>query len=411
VKRRLVQVAEVTLGRQRAPKYEQGANLVPYLRSANVVNGGLDLRDVKCMNFSPSDQAIYSLKAGDVLVTEGSGSRETVGTSAVWRGEVPGTVCFQNTLLRLRPRAGLSDGRYLGWWMRHAHAAGAVARETRGANIQHLGAESLRGMESDFPDVTAQRLIADFLDDQVSRVDEVVRLRRQQVEAMKLAVASRLDSVFGVENFESTRPLKSLVSLVTSGPRGWGDLADVSGDSPFLRVTNVSGLGIEVDERNLAWVSPHSATEATRSRTRVGDLLITITADLGSVAVVREPHAHSYVSQHVGLVRPIPTLVDPDWLAWAVHSPRVRANLTMSGAGGTKAGLSLSDVRDLRVPDTTIEEQRQIAGALNESNSTVSALVSEMNAQVALLEERKRSLITAAVTGQFDVTTASGRGI
>ena len=82
---RLAQVAEVRLGRQRAPQYENGDHLLPYLRSANVVDGRLDLTDVKSMNFEPAEQAIFGLADGDVLMTEGSGSAETVGTSAVWR--------------------------------------------------------------------------------------------------------------------------------------------------------------------------------------------------------------------------------------------------------------------------------------------------------------------------------------
>lgn len=40
-----------------------------------------------------------------------------------------------------------------------------------------------------------------------------------------------------------------------------------------------------------------------------------------------------------------------------------------------------------------------------------SYVIEEMTAQIELLRERKRSLITAAVTGEFDVTTASGRGV
>lgn len=141
--RPLIQVAEVALGRQRSPEHEQGAHMVKYLRSANVVDGELDLSDVKDMNFTPREQAFFGLRAGDVLITEGSGSRDTVGTSAVWRDELPAPVCYQNTLLRLRPRPCLADSPYLAWWARHAHAAGLMAATASGANILHLSAEAL----------------------------------------------------------------------------------------------------------------------------------------------------------------------------------------------------------------------------------------------------------------------------
>ena len=78
--------------------------MVPYLRAANVKDGQLDLTDVKTMDFNPSEQRTFSLMPGDVLVSEGSGSLGTVGASAVWNAEIDGVVCFQNTLLRLRPK-------------------------------------------------------------------------------------------------------------------------------------------------------------------------------------------------------------------------------------------------------------------------------------------------------------------
>src|SRR6476469_684584 len=53
-------------------------------------NGYLDLTDVKQMNFTPTEQRVFSLKPGDVLVTEGSGSLSAVGASAVWNDEIEG---------------------------------------------------------------------------------------------------------------------------------------------------------------------------------------------------------------------------------------------------------------------------------------------------------------------------------
>src|SRR5262249_20385166 len=116
--------AEVILGRQRNPQSDTGPHMVPYMRAANVKDGVLDLGDVKSMNFSPSEQEVFALRPGDVLVSEGSGSLSAVGASAVWNGEVAGRVCFQNTLLRLRPRRTTTDSRFLAWWSRAAYASG-----------------------------------------------------------------------------------------------------------------------------------------------------------------------------------------------------------------------------------------------------------------------------------------------
>jgi type I restriction enzyme S subunit len=155
--------------------------MVPYLRAANVKDGALELSDVKSMNFSPTEQRFFSLRPSDVLVTEGSGSLATVGASATWSGDLPGTICFQNTLLRLRPRSEATDPRFLAWWARHAFASGIFASIATGANIFHVSAERVRSLPVWFPSLADQRRIADLLDSKVARIDELVARKNRMI--------------------------------------------------------------------------------------------------------------------------------------------------------------------------------------------------------------------------------------
>ncbi|MFE7751639.1 restriction endonuclease subunit S [Streptomyces sp. NPDC057428] len=179
--RSLHAVAEVVLGRQRAPQHAEGQHMVPYLRAANVKDGRLELSDVMAMNFTPDEQRIFALRPGDVLVTEGSGSLKAVGAAAVWAGELVGKVCFQNTLLRIRPRPGLADGKFLEWWARSTFASGEFAAIATGANIYHLSAERVRSLLTRFPDLDKQRRIADHLAEETRRIDRLIAARRRQV--------------------------------------------------------------------------------------------------------------------------------------------------------------------------------------------------------------------------------------
>jgi restriction endonuclease S subunit len=154
--RRLGAFASISLGRQRTPEYEFGPNMARYLRAANVKDGTLDLSDVKLMNFTPKEQAIFQLRMGDVLVTEGAGSLAAVGATAVWQDDLPGVICFQNTLLRLRPRPSV-DPRYLAWWCRGAYYGGLMAAVSQGANIYHLSAERLKAVPCLIPPTSEQR--------------------------------------------------------------------------------------------------------------------------------------------------------------------------------------------------------------------------------------------------------------
>lgn len=109
----------------------------------------LDLSDVKEMNFDPSEQQVFRLQPGDVLISEGAGSLAAVGASAVHEGDPP-EVCFQSTLLRLRPRADV-DPHFVAWWARAMYSSGEFARFATGASIYHLGAERFRAIRAWIP--------------------------------------------------------------------------------------------------------------------------------------------------------------------------------------------------------------------------------------------------------------------
>jgi type I restriction enzyme S subunit len=136
----LNEIAEVRLGRQRSPKNHFGPTMRPYVRAANVTWDGLDLKDVKEMNFTAEEAATYELRSGDVLLAEASGSASEVGKPVVWRGEIDGC-CFQNTLIRVRSRGPLPD--YLRLVFLRSALLGQFAQAAPGVGIHHLGSSRL----------------------------------------------------------------------------------------------------------------------------------------------------------------------------------------------------------------------------------------------------------------------------
>jgi type I restriction enzyme S subunit len=165
VQARLDSIADVRMGRQRSPKNASGDFMAPYLRAANVKDGRLELDDILEMNFTPEEQAVFALEPGDVLVTEGCGSIGQLGASAQWRGEVPGVVCMQNTLLRLRAIPEVSDPAFLGHLARFAHHAGLWASVASGTNIFHIGSERAKVLAVPALSISEQRQMAGVLDD------------------------------------------------------------------------------------------------------------------------------------------------------------------------------------------------------------------------------------------------------
>lgn len=400
--RRLGTLAEVTLGRQRSPEHEVGAYMTPYLRAANVKDGHLDLSDVKEMNFTPREQVTFDLRRGDVLVTEGAGSLAAVGAAAVWREDLAGTVCFQNTLVRLRPRPGI-DARFLAWWARHAYADKRFAAEATGVNIFHLGVARVRSIEAPAPPLNEQRRIADFLDAETTRIDAVISARRRQLALLDEREVAIIEYVLGETDGNLSRLAR--FAAVRTGLTVDAARAETADDvvRPYLRVANVQHGHLD-----LATVTSVRVPRLLASRSTLvpGDVLMTEGGDidkLGRGTVWRGEISGCLHQNHVFAVRPGPA-IDPDFVAYLTRTSRARAYFESSGVQSTNlASTSASKVGDFMIPVMSMREQRRVVAQVSDGLGKVRGLRTSFVRQIALLRERRQALITVAVSGQLDI--------
>ena len=209
--RALAEIAEVRLGRQRAPKNHQGDSMRPYLRAANVTWAGLSLDDVKWMNFTDNELDTYRLKPGDILLSEASGSAGEVGKPALWFGEIA-DCAFQNTLIRVRPQE--HDPKFLLHFFRWQALAGKFVEHSRGVGIHHLGRSRLASWPTPVPPLDEQRRIVDLLEDHLSRLDAAAGGLIKARKRLLALERSALDAHFGGDR---STPLSHLIEDISAG--------------------------------------------------------------------------------------------------------------------------------------------------------------------------------------------------
>ncbi|MET8178582.1 restriction endonuclease subunit S [Streptomyces sp. NPDC005336] len=397
--------AEVALGRQRAPQHDSGPHMVPYLRAANVKDGVLDLSDVKEMNFTPAEQQTFSLHPGDVLITEGSGSISAVGASAVWRGEIDGVVCFQNTLLRLRPRDDRADGRFLEWWARSTFGSGVFASIASGANIYHISAERVRALPIELPPLEEQRRIADFLDAETSRLDDLAKTQVLLIERLKEREGVATELTLSNASSSSVR-LKRMLTVPMSYGANESTEHDRRDWPRYIRTTDIANDGRLRDE-TFASLPPDVARNYMLSD---GDLLFVRSgATVGKSFVYESQYGPAAHAGYLIRARVNRNLTLPRLIWHFCQTAKYWQQVDEGAIQATIQNVNAEKYGNLLVPLVDRERQHSTLEILDSQLATSRILQNRAKQLLELLAERRQALITAAVTGQFDVSTASGR--
>lgn len=195
--RRVDELGELKLGRQRSPKNHTGPNMRPYLRVANVHEARIDTSDVLEMNFEPAEAERFLLKPNDVLLNEGQ-SYEYVGRPAIYRGEVEGA-CFQNTLIRFRPGKQVLAEFALAVFRAYMRTGRFRREAQQTTNIAHLSLGRLAEIEFPLPPFGEQKRIATKVDQLMALCDELEAKQTKKRETGARLTKSALDALTSAE--------------------------------------------------------------------------------------------------------------------------------------------------------------------------------------------------------------------
>lgn len=321
--------------------------------------------------------------------------------------------------LVLRPRD--ADARFVRYCVLAAEFVDAVNGSTYGSKMPRADWSFVGAVQVPCPTKSVQERIANFLDEQTARIDALIAekerlagsligLRQQAVDCAILGseLPSRGQSLKGLEilgalpSSWTLSRMKFELEYVTSGSRGWADYYADDG-TLFIRIGNLTRDSIGLDLSDIQRVALPNAAEGVRARVQGGDLLISITAYLGSVAVAPEDIEEAYVSQHVSLARPNRKRAHPKWLGYVVLSSVGKTFFDLQAYGGTKVQLSLEDIHELPVPLPSMHVQLGRIEMLESRLRNLDSLSAHIAEHIARLREYRSSLISAAVTGQLQL--------
>jgi type I restriction enzyme S subunit len=366
------------------------------------------------------DSAVSRFEPGDVLF-----GKLRPYLAKVLIADFEGTCTSE--LLVLRPTNEMV-GRYLFYQLLSRDFIRLVTSLTYGTKMPRSSPEQILNLCMTCPPKSEQEYIVACLDRETAKTDALVAKKERLIELLQekraalitRAVTKGLPSTgsgqvtpnvpmkdSGVEwlgeipaHWE-VRRIKFFTTYVTSGSRGWAEYYSDDG-AIFLRIGNLTRTGIDLDLTDIQRVTPPSGAEGERTRVRKNDVLISITAYIGSVAVV-DDKLDAYVNQHIALTRPVLDRVSPRWIAYCFLSAIGKSQFQQLLYGGTKDGLSLDDVRNLVASLPPVKEQTAIVEFLDKESAKTDSLIAKVREGIEKLKEYRTALISAAVTGKINV--------
>ena len=154
-----------------------------------------------------------------------------------------------------------------------------------------------------------------------------------------------------------------------------------------------------------------SAQELERFGVSVGDVLITKDSeswdDIGVPALVVETADDIVCGYHLALLRPRKNAIHGAFLFRCLQAQPVQVQLELAASGVTRFGLPKSGIRAASVPVPPLPQQRAIADYLDRETARLDALVAAKQHLLDLLAEKRRALITRAITEGIISTSLS----
>ena len=239
-----------------------------------------------------------------------------------------------------------------------------------------------------------QRIKTGLMQDLLTRgIDEDGNLRSENNHEFKDSPLGRIPVEWEV------RSINSIADFVTSGSRGWAQYYSDEG-AVFLRIGNLTRDHINMRFDDTVFVRPPASAEVLRTGVLPGDVLISITADLGIIGVIPEGFGEGYVNQHVALVRISDPEVNQRFIGWFLQSRLGQIQIETNNESGAKAGLNLPTIQSLLVVNPPYYEQKYIVQILDTTAKMISRLQTEMDKQIHL----KMALMQDLLTGKVSVT-------
>jgi type I restriction enzyme S subunit len=357
---------------------------------------------------------------GDLIIAGLGDTNHPVGRACVAPDHL-GPAIVKADCFRARLDEARLSHRYAAWALSSSFVSSQVQTLTRGSTRARINLDVAREIHVPTPPLLEQRRIADFLDAETARIDRLQRLRADHRSLVAERTRRRIEELATGHNRTSSPSTNPWIPNVPEGwqviplKRRW-NIVDckhrtptyVNDGYPVISPGDISPgrLDLSTAHRFVDEEEFSDLADGAR-RPRRGDIVYSRNASVGIAAYVDSDIPFTMGQDVCRITSPEQ---DQLFLTYVLNSVAL-AELQSLQIGSTFTRINIGTLLELSIPCPPPSEQREISRRMDEVSAFGELIDRTMDRQHRLLAERRQALITAAVTGQFDVSSASGRGV
>ena len=345
---------------------------VKLLNVANLVDGKVDLSTSD--RYISEDEAYGKYKhflcdAGDFVIASSGIKVEYIDKKMGFIDESMLPLCMNTSTIRFKV---LDDSKlrikYFMYYLKSQHFKAQLARQITGSAQLNYGPSHLKKMIMPLVDISLQENIVKRMD----KVQAIIEICQKELQKLDELIKSRFVEMFGDT---VTNPLgweehilDEYIDFLTSGSRGWAQYFVDEENELFITIKNVKNNHITLD--NIQYIKAPDNKEAERTKVKAGDLLISITADLGRTGVVDNDIAQkgAYINQHLSLVRLDRDRINPLYVSYFLETEGGKIQFESKNQNGVKAGLNFDAIKSLKILVPPLEIQEAYLEFVHQTN-------------------------------------------
>lgn len=341
----------------------------------------------------------FKVLVDDVIITKDSETADDIGVPALVKSTADNLVCGYHLSI-LRADTKKLYGPYLYWHLLSKKSREDFGNAANGVTRFGLTLAGIKSIPIYLPDLSTQRAIADFLDRETARIDALIKKKTRFVELMKELQNSEVSNTLSRIDAPLWR-IRHLGKVKNGAGFPIEHQGNASNEIPFFKVKHLTVNGL--DQRIIQSDDTITHSTAKALRATVFPIGTIIFAKIGAALLLGRFSmlgVDGCIDNNLAAFVVNPCVADPDFLLLCFE----RLEMPLLVQPGAVPSLATEKFLNQSVPLPSLAVQRNVVSEIREKIQRNEGVVSRTLASIDRLKEYRSALITAAVTGQIDVT-------